>query len=357
MPSHMRRVAIAFLLAVAVMSAAACGSSKSSSGSSGPQTVTLLTHDSFAVSKPVLAAFTAKTGIRVKIDRSSGDAGSALSQAILTKDHPIADAFYGLDNTFLSRALDAGIFEQWSAAGLDLVPKALQLDPSHRVTPIDYADVCVNYDKAWFASRNRVAPKTLADLVAPAYRDLTVVEKPSTSSTGLAFLLATVVRYGDPGWHDYWKRLRANGVLVQPGWQQAYEGSFTAGGGSGTRPIVVSYASSPPADVVYSSPKKSTPSIGVVADGCFRQVEFVGILKGTRHRDAAGRLVNFLLSLPFQQDMPLQMFAFPARTDARLPTVFEKWAYRPDHPLAIDPATIASHRDAWIDEWTNIVLR
>ena len=225
------------------------------------------------------------------------------------------------------------------------------------MTPIDYGDVCVNYDKDWFASHHQRAPRTLADLVKPAYRDLTVTEKPSTSSTGLAFLLATVARYGDSGWQDYWRKLRSNGVLVQPGWEQAYTGSFTAGGGSGTRPIVVSYASSPPADVVYSSPQKSAPSIAVMEDGCFRQVEFVGILKGTRHRAAAGALVDFLLSLTFQQDVPLQMFVFPARTDAKLPPVFERWATIPEHPLTVDPATIRSHRDAWIEEWTNIVVR
>jgi thiamine transport system substrate-binding protein len=344
------------LVAAVVAVLAACGSDNGSNDSSRPQTVTLLTHDSFAVSKPVLAAFTAETGIRVKVQKG-GDAGSALSQAILTKSHPIADAFYGLDNTFLSRALDEDIFEEWSAEGLDRVPESLQLDPRHRVTPIDYGDVCVDYDTAWFRSRNRRAPSTLADLVAPEYRDLTVVEKPSTSSTGLAFLLATVARYGETGWRDYWKDLRANGVLVQPGWEQAYNGSFTAGGSGGTRPIVVSYASSPPADIVFSSPQKSTPSVAVVKDGCFRQVEFVGILKGTRHRMAAGALVDFLLSRRFQQDVPLQMFVFPARSDATLPPVFEKWAYRPEHPLTLDPATIRSHREAWIGEWTNIVVR
>lgn len=352
----MRRVSLAALLTV-VVAASACGSSGGAQDSSGPQTITLLTHDSFAVSKSVLAAFTTKTGIRVRIDKSAGDAGSALSQAILTKSHPIADAFYGLDNTFLSRALDERIFDEWSAEGLDRVPEALQLDPSHHVTPIDYGDVCVNYDKEWFASHHQRTPRTLADLVKPAYRDLTVTEKPSTSSTGLAFLLATVARYGDSGWKDYWRKLRSNGVLVQPGWEQAYTGSFTAGGGSGTRPIVVSYASSPPADVVYSSPQKSAPSIAVMEDGCFRQVEFVGILKGTRHRAAAGALVDFLLSLTFQQDVPLQMFVFPARTDAKLPPVFERWATIPEHPLTVDPATIRSHRDAWIEEWNNIVVR
>jgi thiamine transport system substrate-binding protein len=340
-----------------VVISAACSSSRSGEAKSGSPTITLLTHDSFAASKDVLAAFTAQTGIHVKVDKSEGDAGLALNQAILTKSNPIADVFYGVDNTFLSRALDAGIFETFTATSLDRVPKALQLDSTHHATPIDYGDVCVNYDESWFASHNRAAPTTLADLAKPAYRGLTVVENPARSSTGLAFLLATVARYGDPGWRDYWSRLRANGVLVQPGWEQAYNGSFSAGGGDGTRPIVVSYASSPPADVVYSNPKKAKPSIGVVKDGCFRQVEFVGILNGTDHRDAAGKFVDFMLSLRFQQDMPLQMYVFPARSDAKLPPVFEKWAYRPTDPLTLAPDEISAHRDSWIEQWTTLVVR
>ena len=354
----MRRVLIATLV-VAIFTGA-CGSGGSSrssnaAGSTGPQTITLLTHDAFAVSKGVLESFTRQTGITVKVLKG-GDAGAELNQAILTKSRPIADAMYGTDNTFLSRALDAGIFEPFTAAGLDRVPGALQLDPTHRVTPIDYGDVCLNYDESWFTAHGVTPPATLADITKHAYRGLTVVENPATSSTGLAFLLATVARYGDTGWTDYWKQLTANGVLVQPGWDQAYDGSFTAGGGHGNRPIVVSYASSPPADVVFSSPKKSVPTVGVVRDGCFRQVEFAGVLKGTHHLAAAGKLVDFLLSLPFQQDMPLQMYVFPARTDAALPDLFVKFAYRPEHPLTLDPAVISAHRDGWIRQWDQIVL-
>jgi thiamine transport system substrate-binding protein len=232
----------------------------------------------------------------------------------------------------------------------------LQLDPTHHVTPIDYGDVCINYDETWFASRHLTAPATLADLTKPVYRGLTVVENPATSSTGLAFLLATIARYGESGWQGYWKQLKANHVLVQPGWGQAYDGSFTAGGGKGDRPIVVSYASSPPADVVFSNPKKTVPTVGVVKDGCFRQVEFAGVLKGTHHLAAAEKLIDFLLSLRFQQDMPLQMYVFPARTDAALPELFVKYAYRPAHPLTIDPATIRALRDGWIAQWDNVVL-
>ena len=355
------RLAAAFVGA-AIVVAGACGSSggsnasPASNGSVRGQTVTLLTHDAFAVSKPVLAAFTAETGIKVRVLKG-GDAGAELNQAILTKDKPIADVMYGTDNTFLSRALAAGIFEPFTATGLDKVPHQFQLDPTHRVTPIDSGYVCVNYDEAWFASHHVTAPTALADLTKPAYKGLTVVENPATSSTGLVFLLATVARFGDSGWQSYWRQLRSNDVLVDASWDQAYDGSFTAGGGDGKRPIVVSYASSPPADVVYSDPKKSAPTVGVVNDGCFLQVEFAGILQGTHRAEAAGKLVDFLLSLKFQEDMPLQMYVYPVRTDATLPTVFQKFAVVPKHPLALAPATISAHRDAWIQQWNQLVVR
>jgi thiamine transport system substrate-binding protein len=350
----MRRVLV--LAIVAALGLAACGSRAStSSGGTGPQTITLFTHDAFAVSKPVLASFTAQTGIKVKVLKG-GDAGAELNQAILTKGDPIADVMYGTDNTFLSRALDAGILVPYTAKGLDLVPKQYQLDPTHEMTPIDYGDVCVNYDESWFRTHRVAPPASLADLTKPAYKALTVVDNPSTSSTGAIFLLATVARFGADGWQQYWKDLKANHVLVEASWDAAYDGSFTDGGGNGTRPIVVSYGSSPPADVVYSSPKKSKPTVGVVTDGCFLQVEFAGILKGTHHLDAAQQLVDFLLSQRFQADMPLQMYVYPTRRGTPLPKVFTDFAVIPSHPLTLTPATISAHRDAWIEQWNRIVL-
>jgi thiamine transport system substrate-binding protein len=307
------------------------------------------------VSKPVLASFTTRTGIKVKLLKG-GDAGAELNQAILTKGDPIADVMYGTDNTFLSRAVDSGILEPYTAAGLERVPKAYQLDRTHELTPIDDSDVCVNYDETWFAQHHLAPPTSLTDLTKPAFKGLTVVENPSTSSTGLVFLLATIARFGTSGWQNYWQQLKANHVLVDASWDAAYDGSFTDGGGNGTRPVVVSYASSPPADVVYSSPKKTKPTVGVVTDGCFLQVEFAGILKGTHHLDAAKQLVDFLLSERFQADMPLQMYVYPTRRGTPLPAVFRQFAVIPTHPLTLPPATISAHRDAWIDQWNRTVL-
>jgi thiamine transport system substrate-binding protein len=352
----MTRAIASFAVVLTVGAAlAACGSDDGR-GSSASKTVVLLTHDSFAASDDVLAEFTEQTGYDVKT-LAPGDAGIAVNTAVLRKDDPVADVLYGVDNTFLTRALDGEVFVPYEARGLDRVPEEYLTDPEHRVTPIDYGDVCLNYDVTWFGRDGRPAPPTsLSDLTRPEYEDLTVVEDAASASPGLAFLLATIDEFGD-GWEAYWSDLRANGVRVAPDWTQAYTVDFTQGGGNGDRPIVVSYASSPPADVVYADPPKDAPSIGVVEASCFRQVEYAGVLRGADNEEGARALVDFMLSRRFQEDVPLQMFVFPVNRDATLPEVFTKWAARPDDPATMSAEEIGEHRDDWIKEWTDIVVR
>ena len=349
----MRRLLLVPLLALA---AALGGLVAPAASATDTTTITLVTHDSFAVSKPVLAAFTKQTGVEVKV-LQSGDAGAALNQVILTKSNPIGDVFFGVDNTFLSRALDAGVFTKYAPAALSTVPAEYQLDPSHRLTPVDHGDVCINYDKRWFAQQDLAVPKTLDDLTKPAYKGLLVVENPATSSPGLAFQLATIARYGDDGWRAYWSKLRDNDVKVDDGWESAYDGDFTQGANHGNYPLVVSYASSPPAAVYYSKPQPKTSPIGTMLDSCFRQVEFAGVIKGTEHPAAARKLVDFMLSERFQADVPLQMFVFPVRKGTPLPAVFTKFAQVAPKPLTLPAADISAHRDAWIEQWTDTVLR
>lgn len=345
---------MALAVAAMVTIVAACGDDDKASD--GPVTVRLLTHDSFTVEKGTLAAFTRLTGIKVRVIKG-GDAGSVVNQAILTKGKPQGDVLFGVDSTFLTRALDEDIFIPHEADGLDGVAPALAGDTKHRVTPIDYGDVCLNFDKAWFAEHGVAPPTSLRDLTKPAYRDLLVVENPATSSPGLAFLLASIDELGD-GWQDWWRDLRGNGVEVVNGWEEAYYGSFSGGGGSeGKRPLVVSYASSPPAEVVYADPPIEEPPTGVVDSGCYRQVEYAGVLAGTTHEDEAGQLVDFLLSARFQRTLPLSMFVFPAVTDTELPEVFTKFAATPTKVLELTPKRISANRERWIDEWTSIVLR
>jgi thiamine transport system substrate-binding protein len=345
------------LLVALVAGALATGSAVTGTAGAATRTttITLVTHDSFAVSKSVLADFEKQSGVKVKI-LQSGDAGAALNQAILTKDHPLGDVFFGVDNTFLGRALDAGIFDTYAPVALANVPAEYQLDPSHELTPVDHGDVCVNYDKKWFAKKGIPVPTTLDDLTKPQYKGLLVVENPATSSPGLAFTLATVARYGENGWRDYWSKLRSNDVKIADGWERAYEGDFSQGGNKGTRPLVVSYASSPPAAVYYAKPQPKTSPVGTMLDTCFRQVEFAGVLKGTQHATEARALVDFMLSPEFQADVPLQMFVFPVRNGTPLPQVFQEFAEVPTAPLTLPADQISRHRDEWIQQWRATVL-
>ena len=291
-----------------------------------PQTLRVLTHSSFDIGKELITAFEEKYNAKVEfID--GGDTGTALNKAVLSKDNPLADVFYGVDNTFLSRALQEGVFVAYSSPALDDIPAELILDDQHRLLPVDWADVCLNYDRAWFADRGLESPAALEDLIDPAYKGLTVVENPATSSPGLAFLLATVGHWGREGYLDYWRALYENEVWVESNWKNAYYGQFSAAS-DGDRPIVVSYATSPAAEVYYSEGAYEVPPTGAVLSpgSCFRQIEFVGILKGTLQRKLAEAFVDWMLSKSFQEDIPLHMWVFPANREAELPQVFVDFA-------------------------------
>ncbi len=363
--SRARQLRAAAVVLTASAIAASCGSSSGAklhplgpTVKPKPETsVTLLTYSAFTPPKGVFALFTRDTGIRVDV-LQQGDGGSLINQAVLTRDHPQGDVLYGVDNTFLSVGLDSNVFAPTAFRSIDA------LAPAHRdlfaevlksVMPIDYGDVCLNYDIAWFSKHKLAPPASRQDLLLPKYKGLTVVENPATSSTGLAFLIATIGTQQDQGWKDYWRSLKANGVQVVDDWTTAYETEFTGGGGKGTRPIVVSYASSPPADVVFSEGKKTKPSIAAVTNDCFRQYEFAGVLKGAKHPTAAARLVEFMMSAPFQAALPLSNYVFPTRARTALPLIFRQFAAVPEHPLTIDYVVLGRHRSNWIRDWTSLM--
>lgn len=323
-----------------------------------PVELRVMTHGSFAVSEELIRDFEREHNARVSF-LPAGDTGSALNQAILTRNAPLAEVFYGVDNTFLSRALDENIFEPYNSPLLAEIPDRFKLDPQNRALPVDYGDVCINYDKAYFAEHDLAVPTSLEDLVLPQYRGLLVVQNPATSSPGLAFLMATVAHFGEDGYLDYWRQLRENGVVVVSDWETAYYTNFSASSGRGPQPMVVSYGSSPPAEVIFAeTPLDEAPTASITAPGtCFRQVEFVGILAGTQQRDLAEKFVDFMLSVPFQEDLPLQMFVFPVNRNATLPEAFQRYAQIPEQPAELDPQVIAANRQAWIEAWTEAVLR
>ncbi|MGW0856979.1 thiamine ABC transporter substrate-binding protein [Streptomyces sp. NPDC002690] len=356
--------ATALAAALGVTALAGCGSSDddtSGSGvSKGSKTVTLVSHDSFNASPDVLKEFTKETGYTVKVLKS-GDAGAALNQEILTKGSPRGDVFFGVDNTLLSRALDQGIFTPYEAKGLDAVAADTQLDAEHRVTPVDTGDICVNYDKKYFADKKLDPPQSFADLLKPAYKNLLVTENAATSSPGLGFLLGTVADSGEDGYQDYWKKLKANGVKVVDGWEQAYNEEFSGSAGgkkaNADRPLVVSYASSPPVEVYYADPQPTEAPTGVATATCFRQIEFAGLLDGAKNQAGGKALLDFLISKTFQEDMPLQMFVDPVVKDVKLPEVYTKFGATVDKPFTVDPAKIAANREQWVQAWSSIVVK
>ena len=325
--------------------------------STEPQTITVMTHDSFSVSEGVVKSFEEANNAKV-VFLQSGDAGAALNKAILTKDAPLADVLFGVDNTFLSRALEGDIFEGYESPALSSLPDEFKLDESNRALPVDYGDVCINYDKAYFADKDLAVPQSLEGLTKPEYEGLLVVENPATSSTGLAFMLATVAHFGD-SFTGYWQALKDNGVVVVGGWETAYYTNFSASSGRGPQPMVVSYGTSPAVEVVYAEkPMDDAPTASILGpDTCFRQIEFVGILKGTKNRLLAEKFVDFMLSKQFQEDVPLQMFVYPVHPDAVLPDEFTKYAQAPEQAAALAPDVIAEKRDAWIQAWTDVVMK
>ncbi|MET9392415.1 thiamine ABC transporter substrate-binding protein [Streptomyces sp. NPDC006624] len=340
---------------------AACGSSGSGQESGGSKTVTLVSHDSWAASEDVIAAFEKQSGYQVDVLKD-GDAGQAVNKAILTKDNPQGDVLFGVDNTLLSRALDNGLFQPYEAKGSERIKAEYRADQDkHRVTPVDTGDICVNYDKKYFADRDLEPPKSFDDLVKPAYRNLLVTENASSSSPGLGFLLGTAARYGDDGWQGYWKKLKANGVKVVDGWEQAYNEEFSGSAAGkkakGDRPLVVSYASSPPAEVVFADPKPSAAPTGVAEGTCFRQVEYAGLLSNAKNSEGGKALLDFLISEKFQNDMPLNMFVYPVREGAQVPPEFVTYGPQAKDPETMAPARIAEHRDEWVKSWTSLVLK
>lgn len=347
----MRVLGTAALLSVTLALAACGGAPTPVSSSSGPVTVRLLTHDSFVLSTSLLNEFTARTGITIEIV-AVGDAGELVNRAVLSAGKPEGDVLFGVDNSLLSRAVSASVFEPYVSPEVSHVRSEIADSGNGIVTPIDDGDVCVNIDNVWFDKRGLAAPKTLDDLTKPEYAELLVTENPATSSPGLAFLLATIAKYGD-GWRDYWSKLRANGALAVNGWTEAYTSEFSGAGNPGSRPLVVSYSSSPPAEIIYAAdPAKASVTTSTMTDGCYRQIEYAGVLAGAAHPDAAKTVIDWLLSPEVQSDVALSMFVFPAREGVVLPEVFAKYATRPARPEELTPEEVGANQQQWLNDWT-----
>ncbi|MCZ4548692.1 thiamine ABC transporter substrate-binding protein [Gordonia rubripertincta] len=341
-----RRVQIAAVLIAAAVGAtalSACGDSGSD------DEVVLLTHDSFALPDELLSSFEDQTGLTLKVVKES-DAGQLSSSIALTAGSPRGDVVYGIDNTFASRVLDADALEPYTSPDNGLGSNEHALPEPNRLTAVDRGDVCVNVDSDWFAQRGQQPPQNFADLADPRYKGLTVVLDPATSSPGMAFLLATIAAYPSStagGWQGYWQRLRDNEVAVAPGWSEAYNQEFTAGEGKGSKPVVVSYASSP----AY------LPTTKALLNTCFEQTEYAGVLRGAENVEGGQKVVDFLLSEPVQAALPESMYVYPVRTGTPLPAEWAQYAPEPEFVASMPAGVIAENREAWQQEWRTVMGR
>ena len=339
-----------FLLIVGVLLIVSCNNK--------PVSLVVMTHDSFAISEDTISIFEEENNIDV-VFLPSGDAGSTLNRAILMKGAPVADILFGIDNTFLSRAINEDLFDAYASPLLKEIPDKFKLDGKNRVIPIDYGDVCINYDKRFFHENDINIPTSLDDLIDSRYANLLVVENPATSSPGLAFMLATIAEYGEDEYLEYWNKLLENGVVIVNDWETAYYTNFSGSVGQGSQPMVVSYGTSPAAEVIFSEEVLSeSPTASFIGKNmCFRQIEFAGILKGSTNRAMAEKFVDFMLSAQFQEDSPLNMFVFPVNQNAHIPQEFLDHIQVPDQPAVVDPDKIAENREVWIEEWRELIIR
>ena len=312
----------------------------------------VIVHSSFSLPKPLLAQFEADAGVKLVIVKA-GDAGEMLNKLILTRAQPIADVVFGLDNALIAKAMGANVVEPYNGPATQR-PAAVPLAPG--VVAVDYGFVTLNYDRAWFTKSGLALPKSLDDLTLPAYRGLVAVQNPATSSPGFAFMLATIAGLGEEAAFDWWARMRNNGIKVTKGWSEAYTTEFTRNGG--TRPIVVSYASSPAAEVFYSKEKVSeAPTASLfLKGGVFRQVEGVALVRGGQQREAAARFIEFLRSAAVQEGLQTAMWMNPAEPRTARPDVMGHAV----EPAAFDNPpleTIAAKGGDWVGRWTTVVLK
>jgi len=358
-----------FKFAAALWSACLIGAPSSSfaqTSSAVPQALRVMTHSSFDLPKPLLARFEQEAGVNLQLIQG-GDAGEMLNKLILSQAAPVADVVYGIDNTLLPRALASGILAPFPQAAGSVAQRpalARMADTAGPdgvlggLVPVNYGYVNLNIDKAWFAQKGLPLPKSLQDLITPAYRGLLVVPNPTTSSPGQAFMLATVAGLGEQAAFDWWARMRANGVKVVKGWSEAYYTEFSRNGGS--RPIVVSYATSPAAEVYYSKEKISvSPTANLFLTGAvFRQVEGAAVLKGASPgaQTAAVKFIEFLRSPPVQQALQTRLWMYPAEPGTPREAVLQH-AQEPNHFEALPLQALTTQAASWQRRWTQVVLK
>ena len=324
-------------------------------GAFAQNTLTVLTYDSFAVSSDLVEAFEAENNVKLQFIEA-GSGGEVIARAVLTKDEPIADVIIGFDYSQFGKVFSNDILEAYESPELANIPEIYRLDAQNRALPFNFGEICINYDKKYFAENGLEIPTSLDDLLKPEYNGLLVTQDPSASNTGIGFLIATIEKYGEDGFVDYWNGLIQNGLVIGNSWSSTYYTNFSAASGSGEQPMVVSYTTSPAAEFIYSE-TGDAPTDSLTSDGmCYRSIEFCGILKNSKNPELAQKFIDAFIGKEWQEDLPMQMFVYPVNELAELPEEFELYGKPAINPVMPDPELVAEKHDEWVRIWAEEVL-
>ncbi len=319
------------------------------------ETLTVLTYDSFAVSADLVEAFEAENNVKLQFIEA-GAGGEVIARAVLTKDEPIADVIIGFDFSQFGKVFSNDILEAYASPELENIPESYRLDPENRALPFNFGEICINYDKKYFADHDLAVPSSLDDLIEPEYKGLLVTQDPGASNTGIGFLIATIEKYGEDGFVDYWNKLIENGLVIGSSWSSTYYTNFSGASSTGEQPMVVSYTTSPAAEFIYSE-TGDAPTDSLTADGmCYRSIEFCGILKNSKNTALAEKFIDTFLGKTWQEDLPMQMFVYPVNEQAELPEEFELYGKPAENPVMPDPELVSEKRDEWVRIWSEEVL-
>lgn len=304
-------------------------------------TVTIMTHDSFNVPEELVAAFEEESGYTVSTS-SPGDAVAVLNQLVLQQDNPTVDAVYGIDSYSAPELLNQDMLTAHNAELGSAEQYTVGTDTEGHLAPIDHGQVCVNVDNEWFDEAGIAPPETLDDLTDPVYAGLFVTTDPTTSSPGIAFLVATITDQDD--WRGYWQDLLANGTKVAGSWADAYYSDFTSAG-DGDYPLALSYSSSPSAEEGRTSSALGT---------CTEQVEYAGVVENAAQPEGAKAFIDFMLDTEFQTSLPDEMYMYPVDDSVALPEAWEQHAELADEPITTDLTEVDENREAWLTAWTDL---
>lgn len=316
----------------------------------------VLVYDSYAVSEELVLRFEAANDVKLQFIEA-GDGTELLNRAILTAEAPIADVIVGINSVLVNRALVNNLLESYESPYLSEIDAIYQTDPENRALPFNHGAVCINYDTEFFSTHELKVPTTLEELVDPVYSGMLAIENPISSTPGLAFMLMTIDVLGEDGYLFFWEDLLENGAEIVPDWSTAYYTNFTAGGGGGYQPMVVSYDASPAAVPFYAEePMDEAPTASILADDmCIEMIEYAGILKGSDQVELAQKFIDALLSAEWQSDLPAQMFVYPVNGTATIPELFETFAPQPVNPVRMDPAIVAVNYEKWLQAWAESI--